>query len=536
MLTPVSPVSAVDVSFATPTPRQDAVTSPTTPAPTTIREQHGAVTNLASNTGIRAVSGELQLSNNAGVLAETLGKLLNIARMDGEAADAYVARLVESIKTFPADQKATLEKALGSIMRGITLDILAAALKSSAGPEAARLAVMFELSRSGPAGRQTKPSIPAYLQDILPESPVLAQIKPTPQISAGTADKVLTALPQRMSTAPSDADGIKFGTLPLQPSVSEPQVDNGTLPLTPKPATGMAPAATTNSAQTGLAAQADMTEKLPSPDTRHAQSATTGGGQTPQNSATSLPVTSHAATVTPLPPAPQHMDEADVPRLQPQLLTPLIEGPSKSAISNAFSKASPKEMENLLLAVLLDRLPESADVKSTLAAAPLPAMAGEELEHPVKSQTPQVPVSQAKSDPGDGNPDDIPSSQRPDIVAAQKAAIVHDVKAAILEQPTLQAAVAAMIAKEGTALPFIAYPMAKDEDESDTPPRGRLPSSEGGSEDSENGSDDEDQDPPKEERTAANDEAIDHSLSEGANDDNSLGNAESYYLKMSGFS
>jgi hypothetical protein len=76
-------------------------------APTTASQTEPAdVVNLASGTGIRAVSGELQLSDNVNVLAETLGKLLNIARMDGEAADAYVNRLVANIQTLPADQKA----------------------------------------------------------------------------------------------------------------------------------------------------------------------------------------------------------------------------------------------------------------------------------------------------------------------------------------------------------------------------------------------------------------------------------------------
>ena len=531
MLPPVSPVSATDVSFSMAKPPQDIASTLPAPLPAAPAATSESV-KLASGTGIRAVSGELQLSSNVSVLAETLGKLLNIQRMDGEGAEAYVNRLVEIIKTLPMDQKAALEKALGSVLRGITLDMLSTALKSSAGPEAARLAVMFELSRSSGTNRTAKPSIPAYLQDILPDSPVIPQIKSLAAAPAAVAHKM---------PAPQIALATYLlGEVRPDPSVTPPS----TMPQPGKSGAIVSPS-NVPTAPTGT---------VLNPSTPI--NATAAQGQRPIDGQ-SAPQPAQQTNATP---APTRLNEpalAQRPQMTEQQRTALItqqpplnvdlaaenERPTPMPVANgaehqpnlptagAFPKATPKEMEKLLLAVILGKLPEQAEtITPQIVASLLTEQDPQRISKPLlanKSDLPSGSVDQTAED-------NVLAAQRQETLAAQRNAVAQDIKAALLEQPTLHSALAAIVGKEAIPLPYVPYPAAKDEEESDAPPRGSMHSSQGDSEDTEDSSEQDENDPPQEERIAANDLLTDQSLSAGENNDGATDNAESYYLRMSG--
>jgi hypothetical protein len=533
MLPPVSPVSATDVSFSMAKPPQDTAST----LPATLPVAQGTTSEnatLASGTGIRAVSGELLLSSNVSVLAETLGKLLNIERMDGEGAEAYVNRLVEIIKTLPMDQKGALEKALGSVLRGITLDMLSTALKSSAGPEAARLAVMFELSRSSGTSRTAKPSIPAYLQDILPDSPVIPQIKTLATTPAAVANKMpapQVALATYLLGEVRPDPSVTPPSTMLQPGKSGAIVSPSNVPTAP---TSMVPSPSTpiyaatpqgQRPHDGQSAPqpAQETNATPAPAGLNEPALATRPQMREQPRTTSIgqqsPLTVDVATEnehpTPIP-------VANFAERQPNLPT-----------AGAFSKATPKEMEKLLLAVVLGKLPEQAQTITPQIVASL-----------LTEQDPQrisKPLLANKSDLRTGSvdqtaEDNVLAAQRQETLAAQRNAVAQDIKAALLEQPTLHSALAAIVGKEAIPLPYVPYPAAKDEDESDAPPRGSMHSSQGDSEDADDGSEKDENDPPQEERIAANDVLTDQSLSEGENSDGAVDNAESYYLRMSGYS
>lgn len=137
---------------------------------------------------------------------------------------------------------------------------------------------------------------------------------------------------------------------------------------------------------------------------------------------------------------------------------------------------------------------------------------------------------------------------RPEARAAASALATADGKSLAFEQAALQSAVASLITKPGTPLPFVNYPIEEQKRDEDAPPRGRWPSSDGegeGGAEEEAGQNHPDQndaqqnhpDEPleEEERVAANDEPVDHSVSEGAREDGRVGDAESYYLRMGNF-
>ncbi|WP_320198971.1 hypothetical protein RMR16_019525 [Agrobacterium sp. rho-13.3] len=527
MLSPVSAVSAADISFQTSSSRQET-TPPVSIQPPVLKTEPDAA-NISTSANIRAVSGELQLSQNAGVLAETLGKLMNIARMDGEPTDAYVNRLVASMQSLPADQKAMLEKELGSILKGVTLSVLADALKNSAGPDAARLAIMFELARSTNTARGTR-NVSSYLQDILPQSrampPLSTSVLPAsaladdkPQAVAGGATgqqpvkQTATRLPE-----PANNAALKQSA---EPSLSN--TGAATRPVPQQSASGQVAASVMTKSPSSIAEIA-----LPVPGTILA-----GEHDTPEQVTKPILAIKQETPATNVSANPDaDLQNADTgSRSSIASPTPQDGRQNLPAIINQFSGASAKDMEKLLLAVLLGKLPASAE--TTMAAA-LALSTPETNAEPITKSP--LPPTAGHAKPETTAEETALSNSRPEMLAAQKAALTADLKTAIAEHPTLFAAIAAVVTKEGIPLPFVQYPAAKDEQESDAPPRGRWPSSGDGSEQEEEGGESPQDDSAEEERVAANDENVDRSLSEGANEDGRTGNAESYYLKMSSFS
>ncbi len=533
MLPPVSAVSSVDLSSSTAAPRQEtpqpAKTTPIVPT------EPADVPPIKSDANIRAVSGELRLSQNVSVLAETLGKLMNIARMDGESAETYVNRLVAGLQTIPADQKAVLEKALGTVLRGISVDVLANILKSSSGPEAARLAVMFELSRSSPAASTPKPTITPYLQDLVPESRVLIpQIKnsniPSPVVAttpapAGEADLLLITdvkitppgVKQTVPPAPAPATVPSDPSAPLLPNtphssarVVPPPPETGSAPIKPlqQLAGLLVPTTPSGAAMVQENALIETARPLLAPN------------QTSPNLSPQIGVEPD-----------ESMNSA---RMQQPLTQQIVNRDTLSSITSAFTGATAKEMETLLLAVVTAKLPAEADVLPP--SAPLLTAATIDSDHDVmRLQPPYAAIPHANPDSAEAD-NTLTSSLRPETATGHRAAVALDINAAVLDQPALHAVVGAMVAKEGIPLPFVNYPAAGDEPESDAPPRGRWPSSEGESSESDGDQEPSDQSSGQEERTADNDQVVDHSLSQGANEDGSTGSAESYYLRMSGVS
>ncbi|MBB3948564.1 hypothetical protein GGQ73_004552 [Rhizobium skierniewicense] len=525
MLPPVSAVSLANLSSSTSAPRSETP-QPAKVAPV-IPPEPADIPPIDTDANIRAVSGELRLSQNVSVLAETLGKLMNIARMDGETAETYVNRLVASLQTIPADQKAMLEKALGSILRGISIDMLANILKSSSGPEAARLAIMFELSRSSPSQNAPKPTITPYLQDMVPESRIiLPQIK-----SAGTLPPATSAT----TLAPQSELDVVLG----MPVKTDPAIVNqpGSPSLGASDKTMPIPAPNPNSSGKAdpLPSNAGTAQiRPPSPSQMGMADlppATTDGEITTQLPAP-LKTQSQTAATLPLH-ANLDAEEGNTNARAPQPPIPqMSERATMSSVTTAFAGATAKDLERLLLALAARKLPAQADIMAPLA----PLLASLNID---SDQTEKLPLRSAMA--SNTHPDAVKSDAaltdiRAETAVMQRAAIAHDVKAAMLDQPMLQGAAAAMVAKDGIPLPFVNYPAAGDEPESDAPPRGRWPSSEEQASEGDDHQDPREQGTDQEQQPPANDEVVDHSVSEGANDDGSTRNAESYYLRMSGIS
>ncbi|WP_427927900.1 hypothetical protein [Agrobacterium cavarae] len=531
MLPPVSAVTAGEFSSQTAGQKQDAVSSPVNQP-----NVPQAISDTSPNPPVvaaRAVSGEAELHRTGTVLTEVLGSLLGIERLEGEDAEAYVNRLTSALQSLPLAQKAALEQQLGKLLKGMTIGLMLDILKNNAGPNAARLAVMLELARVGQSKDGVKVALPPYLQDLMPDSPSL------------------TPLPIKVPTPA--LQGPRPPLFPDQSVSSQGKPQAPTADLTddvPTPASHAAQASTEVSArptaQTPLLPQntASTTASTPA-----APGAPQASPPVPQAQASAPPApSSNAGSSIALPP------NAELPMVMP-------DGPMDDAALASFLKAdaatiaaqiraaSPQDMEKLLLAVLLDRLPDRADpLADTSSALPvLPHDEGSNAEATKKQQVMTTGQPQAHAT-------DAPSEEtatgilRPEAQIAARGSVAADGKTLVFEQAALQSAVASLVTKPGTPLPFVNYPIEEQKRDEEAPPRGRWPSSEGEGEGEageeaghgQTNQNDAKQDHPddlsgQEERVAANDEPVDHSVSDGAREDGWVGDAESYYLRMGNF-
>lgn len=534
MLPPVSAVTAGEFSSQTAGQKQDAVSSPVNQpnVPQAISDTSPNPPAVAA----RAVSGEAELHRTGTVLTEVLGSLLGMERLEGEDAEAYVNRLTSALQSLPLAQKAALEQQLGKLLKGMTIALMLDILKNNAGPNAARLAVMLELARVGQSKDGVKVALTPYLQDLLPDSPSL------------------TPLPIKVP-----APALQGPRPPLSPDQG---VSSPGKPVAPTPApTGdvidEVPSPTSNSAQTSTEVSARPTAQtaLPPQTTTSATASTPAAPGAPQ---ASPPVPQAQASA---PPAPSSNAGSFI-ALPPNAELPMVmpDGTMDDAALAYFLKAdaatiaaqiraaSPQDMEKLLLAVLLGRLPERADPLADTSALPvLPHEEGSNAEATKKQQvmTTGQPQAHATDAPSEETATEI---LRPEAQIAARTSVAADGKTLVFEQAALQSAVASLVTKPGTPLPFVNYPIEEQKRDEEAPPRGRWPSSEGegegeAGEEAGHGQADQNeakQDHPddlsgKEERVAANDEPVDHSVSDGAREDGRVGDAESYYLRMGNF-
>ncbi len=512
MLPPVSKVSAADTTYGASlaSAQRAQPKSVVQPQPSAAFPEQSA--SLFSRAAVASLAGEFQLARSTAVLAETLGKLMNLPRRDGEAVETYVGRLTEALRALPPAQRLALEQQIGKALQGLSLSMLAEILKQPTGPDAARLALLIELSRYRGADLAARAVVSSYQQNNsaspapaqprqqptaaspnaefrsnppaaaqLPGSTTTGRLLPLltgPLALSGAAMKAtvtaLTAQPEgavRHSAAPANAPD-----LPDQSAKPEGRTENTTRPLPP---------------QTGSMTKEALAETRPGNSPR----AQTG------------------ETRPALPPREMmKTEQKDV-----RTASPPIFGPPATDAENVAS---------LVLAATAGKLPARASTTQQPPAMPQ----GIEPPSPEDQPTEKSGLMTSAAHPTGEEAETV--AHRPEAPYSSRLPLDPEARMAMMEQSASQSLIAAALAKDGTPLPLVAYPPADDDYESEAPPRGGGPfsddeaESESGAE-SENSGDDDG----LEERVAANDgiDTQERPTATAADD-----SAENYYLKMSG--
>ncbi len=508
MLPPVPKIPAADAAYgasATSTPRgqQKEVAQPqaSNAAP-------GNGSGLFARAAIASLASEFQLSRSTAILAETLGKLMNLPRQDGEAIQAYVVRLTDAIRALPAPQRLALEQQVAKVLQGLSLSMLAEILKQPTGPDAARLALLIELSRYKGMDLAAKAVVSSYQQN--------NSANPTP---------AQPPQPKAQTPQGQNADSRPNAAARLSNAQTTGRLLSQFISL---PALGAAAVKAMATAQPALpdlrtnlpASPADLPDS--SPEAARADGKAESAVRPPQLQTGTMAKEGTAPAETHASKSPRAENVETRPALPLRDVVKAEQKDARAALLQPSGQPAgdARDMENLLLAALTGKLPARATATTQPAATPPGIPPQQPEEQPVEKTAPAT----AAARPSGEETETI--ANRPEAQPLPRAAIDPEARMAMLEQSASQSLIAAALAKEGTPLPLVAYPPAEDDHESESPHRGGGPFSEEEAEGEPEGENTSAQDE-AEERVAANDETDEP---EAASDDS----AENYYLRMSG--
>jgi len=516
MLPPVPKIPAADAAYgaaASQTQRGEPKEA-VQPQASNLAPDNGS--SLFAKAAVTSLASEYQLSRSTAVLAEALGKLMNLPRRDGEAIQTYVMRLTDALRALPAPQRLALEQQVSKVLQGLSLSMLAEILKQPTGPDAARLALLIELSRYKGTDLAAKAVVSSYQQNNsanpVTAQPVQARQQNGPSQSAdgrpNPATTTTTTAQPATAAAPGRLLPMLIGPLAQSAAAIKAMVAAQAAPQGPQANLPAPPADMSDSPHDAAKPEgkaAESTVRSPQPQT---------GSTTKEASTDARPANPPRAENAEMRPALQHRDTM---KLEPREIRTTLNPPSGQSTAGA------KDMENLLLAAVAGKLPAKATTAAQLSATPPGA-----VPQPLEEQPAEKTALAAPIHPTGEETETI--TNRPEAQPMPRAALDPEARMAMLEQTASQSLIAAALAKDGTPLPLVAYPPAEEDHESETPHRGRGPFSEDEANGEAEGENPDGQDE-MEERVAANDEIGDGENPRTAAFDDS---AENYYLKMSG--
>lgn len=535
MLTPVRAVANTDISFNSYTSQQQGG------AASTMTPGNGAFGNPVpqenTNLGrasVLALSGQLQLSQSVTVLAEALGRMLNIPRKDAESVDDYVNRLVQTIRGLSSSEREALNQQLAKVLQGLTLKIIAEVLKNPAGPDAARLAVLLEMTRYK-GDLAAKAVVSSYRQNTGND---LVAALPAKDQAAGQTQQTAQSRPAAMQGPPTQAEAAA--------TKAAEQTQKASLPAAAVLPDDAADDAKIAGRQAGTATASTSAAAAPA-----RQEATSSSAVTKQDLANAAAQAlhqddaaddSHTQTLARNPneataaKAERSSSEASTSREERVLLRPHADARAIETAKNAEAggRLEPKgtltktDLENLLLTSLAgQKLPQRAEGSSAYLNA-----ISQMLENTQADVVKQGFVGNAAGQGAVANSEPntpLPVPRNASETAGQ-GTLSAEAKAAF-EQPLLQSALASLT-KEGLGMPFVANPQAKDEADSSSPHRGRWPSSSDESEEEQQDAHADDH--PQQDEQARQDQSSDEARQADEIEAEDTESAQAYYLRMGG--
>lgn len=512
MLPPVSKVSAADATYGASlaSAQRAQPKSVVQPQPSAAFPEQSA--SLFSRAAVASLAGEFQLARSTAVLAETLGKLMNLPRRDGEAVETYVGRLTEALRALPPAQRLALEQQIGKALQGLSLSMLAEILKQPTGPDAARLALLIELSRYRGADLAARAVVSSYQQN---NSASPAPAQPRQQPTAASPNAEFRSNPPAAAQLPGSTTTGRLLPLLTGPlALSGAAIKATVTALTAQPEGAVRHSAAPANAP-DLPDQSAKPEGRTETTTRPLPPQT--GSMTKEALAETRPGNSPRAQTGETRPALPPREMMKTEQKDVRTASPPIFGPPATDAENVAS---------LVLAATAGKLPARASTTQQPPAMPQ----GIEPPSPEDQPTEKSGLMTSAAHPTGEEAETV--AHRPEAPYSSRLPLDPEARMAMMEQSASQSLVAAALAKDGTPLPLVAYPPADDHYESEAPPRGGGPfsddeaESESGAE-SENSGDDDG----LEERVAANDgiDTQERPTATAADD-----SAENYYLKMSG--
>jgi hypothetical protein len=206
MLPPVSSVSSSSPSYQNPAPQPAQPATASSVQQVTITDS-GMDSTAAARFNILKLAGSEAMADPLLDLAQTLGKIINLPRQDGEAGADYMQRLSQAMKTLSPGDRANVARMLNQIVQGVQLRLLAQAFANPVGPEAAKLVMLLEMAGYKERDLAARAVVSSYRQNAGADLPMINRSGNTPLLAPRDAPGAYPANPQSVATAASMASG-----------------------------------------------------------------------------------------------------------------------------------------------------------------------------------------------------------------------------------------------------------------------------------------------------------------------------------------
>jgi hypothetical protein len=333
-----------------------------------------------------SLSGQLQLAYGSSIFAETIGKILQIPRNDGELLADYAERLTVAVQSMSDADVAALEKTLSQLVKGLSVPLLAEILKNPGGLDAARLILSLEAALVPDSDAAENAAVSSYRQNEITRLPNDGAA-PFPATRPG----VPPAVAQTGPSLPGPSSPLPSVPQPSAPGPSSPQssAPGPSAPAVPLP--GSSPdITTTENLRLSPGALPEIGARLQSVTSPATGATQPTHGATPPATGTAVPATrATAPDIAPSSP-PTSGAVATVPdtkvastELQkPQLLPPLVDSQEEPTREAILARPMPVRTEGLATATAdlqskpalpSSSVPNAVPIKPD--ASPVPAQA-----------------------------------------------------------------------------------------------------------------------------------------------------------------
>lgn len=155
--------------------------------------------NLAGKLNILLLSGRDIVAEDLSMLADALGKVIDMPRASAETSAVYIRRLAEALANLSGNARAEAEKQLNLIIRGVRLESVIRAFLNPTGPEAARIVALLEMAGLKDMDLATRTVLTSYRQNGGADIPLDGPAQGAPSgggpLAAGTGPGSMSALP-----------------------------------------------------------------------------------------------------------------------------------------------------------------------------------------------------------------------------------------------------------------------------------------------------------------------------------------------------
>lgn len=171
--------------------------------------------NLSGRLNVLLLAGRDVVAEDLSMLADVLGKVVDLPRRSGETSAVYVRRLAEALAGLPSEGRSEADRQLDLIIRGIRLDFVIKAFLNPTGPQAARIVALLEMAGSKSGDLATQSVLTSYRQheggDLPPGfdsvGPLSASVSLAPSVPATRPGAPASASPTKATSVAVARDG-----------------------------------------------------------------------------------------------------------------------------------------------------------------------------------------------------------------------------------------------------------------------------------------------------------------------------------------